>query len=49
MNDEARICPICKKRYTEYPAISRKDNRTEICPDCGLKEAMKDFSEWGMY
>lgn len=36
-----RICPICGKEYDEYPAISRKDNETEICPDCGVIEALE--------
>lgn len=36
-----RICPICGKKYDEYPAISRKDNETEICPDCGTIEALE--------
>ena len=27
---EERICPICGRTYTEYPALSRKDNETEI-------------------
>lgn len=35
-----QICPICGKKYTEPPAISRKDNRTEICPVCGTREAL---------
>lgn len=35
-----RICPICKQSYTEEPALSRKDNKTEICSDCGMNEAM---------
>ena len=35
-----RICPICKKVYEGYPAISRKDNQTEICPACGTREAL---------
>lgn len=26
-----------------FPALSRKDNKTEICPRCGVKEAMEDF------
>ena len=26
-----RTCPRCGKRYSEYPAISRKDNKTKIC------------------
>lgn len=38
----AKICPVCAKTYTDYPAISRKDNHTEICPDCGMKEALED-------
>ena len=35
-----KICPICNKPYKGYPALSRKDNRTEICPLCGIKEAL---------
>ncbi|MCI8915015.1 MAG: hypothetical protein HFF38_13080 [Lawsonibacter sp.] len=35
-----RICPKCNKRYKSYPAISRDDNKTEICPACGLLEAL---------
>lgn len=38
-----RVCPTCKRSYTDYPAISRKDNKTEICPECGLNEALRDF------
>ena len=38
-----RICPICGNEYTEHPAISRKDNITEICPTCGMKEALDDY------
>ena len=33
------ICPKCGKPYTGYPALSRID-RTAICPDCGVKEAL---------
>ena len=32
-------CPVCGKMYCEPPALSRKDNKTEICPDCGTLEA----------
>ena len=35
-----RICPKCGKRYTEHPALSRTDNETLICPDCGTREAL---------
>lgn len=40
-----RICPICKATYDEYPAISRRDNKTEICPICGIDEALEDFAK----
>lgn len=38
-----RVCPVCKNTYIAYPAISRKDNETEICPICGLTEALEDY------
>ena len=34
------VCPKCGKAYKGYPAISRTDNRTEICPECGTREAL---------
>ena len=41
MNEtRTRICPACGQRYTEPPALSRRDNETEICPTCGMKEAL---------
>ncbi len=36
-------CPKCGKYYTGYPALSRRGNRTEICPECGIKEALGAF------
>lgn len=33
-------CPVCGKEYTAPPALSRKDNTTEICPLCGMREAL---------
>ena len=38
-----RTCPKCGKEYTEYPALSRVDNKTEICPECGTKEALEAY------
>lgn len=38
-----RVCPECGKPLTGYPALSRKDNKTEICSDCGTREALADF------
>jgi len=40
---ELRVCPVCGQTYDGYPALSRKDNETEICPDCGFREAMDDY------
>ncbi len=34
------ICPKCNQKYTQHPAISRVDNKTNICPACGIKEAL---------
>ena len=35
-----RICPICGKKYSAFPALSRIDNKTLICPDCGTRQAL---------
>lgn len=40
---EVRCCPKCGKNFTDYPAISRDDNKTEICPECGVYEAIVVF------
>ena len=40
---EKFICPRCKKETSDFPAISRRDNKTEICSDCGVGEAMADY------
>lgn len=41
-------CPICHLGYEGYPAISRKDNKTEICSECGNKEALGDWLSYKM-
>ena len=38
---ETKVCPLCGKAYTGHPALSRKDNTTPICPDCGTLEALE--------
>lgn len=38
-NHGPKTCPRCHKEYTDYPAISRIDNETPICPNCGIEEA----------
>ncbi len=30
-----------------YPALSRMDNKTYVCSECGQKEAMRDFAGAG--
>ena len=35
-----RTCPFCGAVYKGRPALSRKDNKTHICPDCGTREAL---------
>lgn len=37
-------CPRCLGEMSPYPAISRRDNKTEICNGCGLDEAIIDFN-----
>ena len=34
------VCPRCGQAYRERPALSRLDNETLICPDCGTREAL---------
>ena len=40
---EKRTCPKCGRIYTERPALSRHDNDTLICPDCGTREALESM------
>ena len=37
------ICPRCGQEYRGYPALSRADNKTMICPDCGTREALESM------
>lgn len=37
------VCPRCGKTYHEPPALSRLDNETLICPDCGTREALQSI------
>ena len=40
----ATICPKCGREYSAPPAISRTDNKTNICPVCGIAEALNAAS-----
>ena len=38
-----KICPICEQSYTGTSALSRTDNETFICPDCGTRQALESI------
>ena len=40
---KTRVCPLCGCTYTEAPALSRTDNETLICPDCGTRQALQSI------
>lgn len=51
MNEPKPICPKCQgfipnnETPGAYPgALSREDNKTEICSECGVKEAFAEPS-----
>jgi len=41
---EVKECPRCGESYTTFPALSRRDNKTDICSACGTSEAMEDIT-----
>lgn len=43
MEKVKRICPRCEEEYDDFPSISRRDNKTKICPRCGMVEAFEDY------
>jgi len=40
---ETRQCPRCGQDYVGFPALSRVDNKTEICSPCGTEEGLIAF------
>ena len=36
-------CGRCGKVCEEFPALSRRDNKTEICSNCATSEALFDW------
>ena len=40
---QIRVCPLCGKTYAEPPTLSRTDNETLICPDCGTRQALESI------
>lgn len=37
---KARVCPRCGGDLGRFPALSRADDETDICSECGTEEAM---------
>lgn len=35
-----KTCPKCGRKYERLLALSRSDNKTMICDECGIKEAL---------
>jgi len=46
--NEVKKCPRCKLDYTGFPALSRLDNKTDICSSCGMEEALQNFVGIGL-
>jgi len=38
------VCPRCGDYREDYPALSRTDNTTDVCSECGVMEALESFS-----
>lgn len=39
-----RICPLCNATYHGVPALSRIDNTTPICQDCGIRQSLESLN-----
>lgn len=37
------VCPLCGRLYHGHPALSRTDNETLICSDCGTRQALQSI------
>jgi hypothetical protein len=47
MEKNMKICLKCGELYVKGKgALSRRDNKTEICPTCGTREALEDFKKY---
>lgn len=40
------ICPKCRRDLDRLLALSRRDNKTNICDECGIREALEDFKRY---
>ncbi len=39
-----RICPLCHAEYHSVLTMSRIDNITPICPDCGTRQSLENMN-----
>lgn len=39
------ICPECGQVYTDPPAVSKIDNQTYVCANCGRKETVEYYRQ----
>jgi len=40
---KTNACPRCTHPMSLHPALSRTDNKTSVCGNCGLEEAIEVF------
>ena len=44
MKTELNKCPLCAGSFKEpYASLSIVDNKTRICPDCGVREQLESY------
>ena len=41
-------CPRCNSEMPERPALSRTDNETLVCSECGILEAIENTQPFGV-
>ncbi|WP_096187979.1 hypothetical protein [Evansella halocellulosilytica] len=46
MGLKGRNCPKCGNEYFAPPALSREDNKTDICSACGSWEAVGAYLQY---
>ena len=43
IEEEFHKCNRCGNYFIGEPAVSRKDNKSEVCSKCGMEEALEDY------
>lgn len=46
IEEQEKICPKCGNCIQDNPALSRADNKTQICNNCGTLEALEVFEKY---